>query len=147
MARGPRPKPPRLRILNGNASKRPLSDDRESVSIPAKPKELTADAGREWNRITSELAKRGRITQLNLADLTAYSIAFARMLKAERKLKITGEVLTGPNGGVYQSPWLAVAKRAAEQVARFGGRLGLDRTGESAGTVDAFDEYLNESAG
>lgn len=145
--RGPKPKSPRLRILNGNASKRPVASDIEPASIPAKPKEFSPDASREWDRITAELAERGRVTQLNLADLAAYCIAYARMLKAERNLKRQGEILKGArNGGSYQNPWLAVAKRAAEQVAKFGSRLRLESSEGGHKQTDAFDDFLNESA-
>lgn len=145
--RGPKPKTPRLRILNGNASKRPVASDSEPVSIPDKPKQLTGDASREWDRITAELVAMGRITKRSLTDLIAYCVAYARLLKAERNLKREGEVLTGArNGGVYQNPWMAVSNRAAAQCAKFASRLGLDQIGNGQEKRDSFDEFLNDDS-
>lgn len=143
MARGPKPKAPQLRILNGNASKRPISEARVVASIPKAPKVLTAEAKREWKRITKELGDLNKLTELSLSDLTGYCVWWGRLLKAEAKLKREGEVLKGRNGGPYQNPWLAVAKRASEQVARFATRLGLERLNAAADATDEFEDFLN----
>ena len=145
MSRGTKPKAPQLRILNGNASKRPISEARVVASIPKAPVILTADARREWNRITKELGALNKLTQLSLSDLTGYCVWLARAFKADAKLKREGEVLKGQrNGGSYQNPWLAVSKRAWEQVAKFATRLGLDRLSAGAEAPDEFEDFLND---
>jgi P27 family predicted phage terminase small subunit len=149
MKRGPKPKPPRLRLLNGNASKRPLPEPslKAKASIPEAPKFLTLEARREWKRITRALGALGSLTEFSLSDLTCYCRAWGRLAKAERKLKTKGEVLRGlRNGGQYQNPWLAVAKQAAMDLAKFGSRLGLDSIAPSAEPQDELEDFLNGPA-
>ena len=71
-ARGRKPKPTALKVLEGNPGKRPLNDHEP---IPPKgelkcPSWLLPEAKKEWKRLASSLEAMGVLT---MADLTAFA--------------------------------------------------------------------------
>ena len=62
------------------------------------------------------LAELGLISDLDRAALAAYCAAYGRWAEAEESLKTQGVIVLSPNGFPIQSPYLAVANRAMEQM-------------------------------
>lgn len=74
-ARGPKPTPTVLKLINGNPGKRPLnlSDGVNPViRVPAHPKWLGHHAIKEWRRISAELVELGLIAEIDKASLATY---------------------------------------------------------------------------
>jgi len=115
---GRKPVPTTLKMLRGNPGKRPLSDDepRPKAKLPAPPSHLSAEAKREWWRLGKQLAAMGLMTKVDRAALALYCQAWARWLEAEVALKKYGVIVKSPNGFPMQSPYLAVANKAMEQI-------------------------------
>jgi P27 family predicted phage terminase small subunit len=84
--RGPLPKPPALRALEGNAGKRALdlSDGvNPQVEIPDAPRYLSKQAKAEWKRITPFLFELGLITAIDRTALAMYCQATGRLHELE----------------------------------------------------------------
>ena len=80
---GPPRKPTRLRILEGNPSKRPLpnNEPQPDPTMPECPDWLMADAKEEWHRVAPELHRIGLLT---IVDQTAWP-AIARVTRGGKK--------------------------------------------------------------
>jgi P27 family predicted phage terminase small subunit len=115
---GRRPVPTTLKALRGNPGKRPLSDDepRPEATLPAPPSHLSAEAKREWWRLGRQLKAIGLMTNIDRGALALYCQAWSRWLEAEKALKTYGVMVKSPNGFPMQSPYLAVANKAMEQI-------------------------------
>jgi P27 family predicted phage terminase small subunit len=115
---GRKPLPTSVKVLRGNPGKRPLSDGepRPEATLPAPPSHLSAEAKREWQRLGRQLVAMGLMTKIDRAALAMYCQAWARWLEAEKALKAYGVMVKSPNGFPMQSPYLAVANKAMEQI-------------------------------
>lgn len=148
MARGRKPLPANVHVLQGNRSRLSSAALRDDVSptceIPACPRELTDDARKEWKRITAELEKVGLITQLDRAALAVYCQAYGDWLHARRMLG-SGEdyVETTPSGYRQMGVWVQLANRAAEQMRQFASEFGMTpsaRRNVRSAQLDLFDD-------
>lgn len=124
---GPAPKPTALKRLAGNPGKRPLNENepRFAVGYMSAPRNLSADARREWKRVSRELLGVGLLTKVDRAALAAYCQAWGTWLEAERKLQEDGRVLVTDKGYAYQSPWVGIANAAVDQMRRFACEFGM----------------------
>ena len=128
--KGRKPKPTKFRELVGDSSGRPLNTAEPEYPAGAGqcPAELD-DAGRaEWERVSRLMTASGVLTQADRAVLTLYCSAWSRWAKANSFVLKTGEVLKTADGNLYQNPYLSVANKALEQVAKLAAALGLDPT-------------------
>lgn len=143
--RGRKPKPTKLRLLGGNAGKRPVGEEpRPPVpeSTPYAPRHLNDDAKREWRRIVKILLGLGLYTEVDRAALAMYCQAWGRWVEAERQVEATGgPVLTSKEtGNLYQNPYLYVANRAWEQVRKMLTEFGLSPSARSRLNVAGVEE-------
>jgi P27 family predicted phage terminase small subunit len=115
---GRKPKPTKLRLLEGNPGKRPIRKDEPdpALAIPTCPPHLSEEAKKEWERVTPMLEKLGLLSQIDCAALSLYCQAWGRWVEAEEALRTYGVMVKSPNGFPMQSPYLAVANRAMEQI-------------------------------
>jgi len=117
MTRGRKPTPRSLRVLRGNPGKRPLPrEPRTARAVPACPAELSDEAKKEWRRLTKELAAAGLVTRLDREALALLCAAYARWAEAEAAIRKYGLVIKSPSGFPMQSPYLAIANKALDQV-------------------------------
>ena len=109
--RGRKPKPTRLKLIEGNRGKRPLNprEPRPQPKVPTCPAHLCPAAKAEWKRLARELFLLGIVMDLDRAALAAYSQAYGRWAEAERKLKDTPVLIKLPSGYIQPSPWLGIA--------------------------------------
>jgi P27 family predicted phage terminase small subunit len=63
--------------------------------------------------------------------LAAYCQSYGRWVEAERKLTDTPPLLKTPAGYVQQSPWLTIANKERELMAKFMAELGLTPSSRS----------------
>src|SRR3990167_9530086 len=85
MISGRKPKPTRLKVLEGNPGKRPLPADEPEprmLSIEC-PEMLQGEARVEWERLAPELSALGLLTTVDRAGLVAYCQAWGRLVMAE----------------------------------------------------------------
>jgi P27 family predicted phage terminase small subunit len=129
---GPPPKPTALKKLAGNPGGKRLNEREARPPIPAKrpyaPRFLCSEGQREWRRVVGVLIELGLYTVIDQAALALYCQAYGRWTEAERQIEATGgPVLTGPgpNGGLWQNPWVAQANRAFDQLRKMLAEFGL----------------------
>lgn len=121
-SRGPLPKPLPLRVLEGNAGKRPLdlaAGVNPKIEIPSPPKHLGIEAKKEWKRITPLLEELGLISGLDRAALALYCQAAGRL--AELEMAFNGKVQAKVNDGmdyadaVYETSYATTPSGYAQQ--------------------------------
>lgn len=143
--RGPLPKPVALRVLEGNAGKRPLdlaAGVNPRIEIPTPPKHLGVEAKKEWKRITPLLEDLGLISGLDRAALALYCQAAGRL--SELEMAFNGQVArlvadgteycdavyaasfsTTPSGYAQQSVIVQLIGKHREQLNRYLMHFGL----------------------
>src|SRR5579859_506648 len=112
--RGRKPKPSRLKILQGNPGKRPLNDKepQPAAGRPSCPKALGGEARKEWNRVARALLRLGLLTHIDRAALAGYCQSWARWVFAEARLAEEGAVHADP-ARIAELPELAKVQSAA----------------------------------
>ena len=125
--RGRKPKPTALKLLEGNPGKRPINgrEPKPPKSLPTCPAHLSPTAKAEWKRLARTLNDMGVLTRVDRAVMAAYCQAWGRWVEAEKKLAETPPILRTPAGYVQQSPWLSIANKQLELMAKFMAELGL----------------------
>lgn len=151
--RGPLPLPTNLRLLTGNASKRPLNladGVNPRVEVPPMPKHLGKEGAKEWKRITPLLEELGLISGLDRAALAMYCQAVGRLTEIETAFKAKVDRLVGttdptdpaqkldyagavyrasytvtPSGYEQQAVIINLLRRQSEEVNRYMGHFGL----------------------
>ncbi len=131
--RGRKPKPTKVKAMEGNPGKRPLNaaEPEYPAGVGPAPDHLDKAARDEWDRVGGMLEESGVATQADRAVLAVYCQAWSRWVRAEQVCAKMGDVLRSEAGGVYQNPYLSVANRAAEQLAKCAASLGLDPSSRS----------------
>ena len=131
--RGRKPKPTRLKLLEGNPGKRPINgrEPKPPGNLPSCPAHLSATAKTEWKRLARNLNKMGVLTEIDRAAMAAYCQAYGRWVEAERKLAETPALLKTPAGYVQASPWIGIANKQLELMAKFMAELGLTPSSRS----------------
>ncbi|QLH39139.1 MAG: P27 family phage terminase small subunit [Defluviicoccus sp.] len=127
-ARGPKPKPTALRVLNGNPSRRPLNDtEPRPIGEAAMPLHLTPEARDIWLTIVGSMPP-GFYTAADEPLLTAFCEAAADHARATAALKDSPElVIEGKPNAL-----LAIRNNAVRAMVPLATRLGLspaDRSG------------------
>jgi P27 family predicted phage terminase small subunit len=101
------------------STRRPARDDGgPAARLPRCPSHLEGEARKEWKRMGHKLVECGLMTEIDGAALALYCQAWARWIEAERNLVRYGVVVKSPSGFPMQSPYLAVANKAMEQMTR-----------------------------
>lgn len=135
--RGRKPKPTRLKLIEGNPGRWPLNagEPRPDPKPPTCPAHLSPSAKAEWKRLIRDLFALGVITPFDRAALAAYCVSYGRWVEAERKLRETPILIKIPSGYIQQSPWLTIANKALELMHRYMAEIGLSPV--SRARVDA----------
>jgi P27 family predicted phage terminase small subunit len=135
--RGRKPKPTALRLIEGNASKRPLNarEPKPSVKVPTCPAHLNPSAKAEWKRIARQMFTLGMISDLGRAVLAAYGQPNGGFAEAEKKLSETPSLIKLPSGYIQPSPWLTIASKQPELMIRYMSELRLSPVSRSRVSV------------
>ncbi len=89
-ARGPAPKPPELKLLEGNRGHRPLNLDqlfRPEVGVPDAPKWLLPEAKRAWRRLSVELTHYNLLSKVDREAFAMLCQTIGRLEQLERGLQ------------------------------------------------------------
>ena len=128
MKPGPPPKPTRLRVLEGNPSKRPLhtNEPMPRQGAPDKPDDLSPVASEEWDRIVPELDRLGILSPLDRTMLVVYCEAVEIYTLALAKVRESGVLIKGARGSErVKNPALQIVRDFASMIRVFGSDLGL----------------------
>ena len=94
-------------------------------ALPRCPDHLSHAAKKEWRRLATPLWRMGVLTVADRAALAAYCQAWGRWVEAEEKIAGTPPLIKSPSGHVQQSPWISIANKQLELMARYMRELGL----------------------
>ena len=124
---GRKPKPTVFKMLAGNPGKRPLNanEAEPDPTMPECPDTVQGEARLEWDRVSVLLHSCGLLSSIDRAALTVYCLAWGRMIDAERKLLEHGVVIMSPKQFPMQSPYLAIANKAREEMMRALSEFGM----------------------
>lgn len=136
--KGRKPKPTHLKLLQGNPGHRPINaaEPKPDGDLPTCPAHLGPSAKAEWKRLARDLNRIGLLTRVDRAALAVYCQSWGRWVEAERKLRETPPLLKTPAGYVQISPWLTIANREREVMARYMAELGLTPSSRSRLSVE-----------
>lgn len=133
MARGRKPTPTSVLRMRGskwaNRGDEPQAPMADGLSDPPDWFDETACA--KWTELVPILTAMRVLTVADLDYVRSYCAAYARWVKAERKLKEGGEVVVHSNGVEGISHWLKVSQAALERMDKSGAELGLSPVARS----------------
>jgi P27 family predicted phage terminase small subunit len=75
-------------------------------------------ARKEWRRLATPLYRMGVLSVTDRAALAAYCVAWSHWVEAEEHLAKGPPLIKTPSGYVQQSPWLSIANKQLEIMAR-----------------------------
>lgn len=147
--RGRAPKPPKLKVLEGNPGKRPIPEDYPEPQPAAPPepywpnllpgeeaKPVRRDAREEWRRVVPVLDALGLLSLLDHSTLVDYCICWARLQECERQLSRDGLVRESERGLVRHAA-LIPANQYRTQLRFYVGELGLSPSSRGRLSVSA----------
>src|SRR5574340_1643069 len=126
-ARGPSPKPTKIKILEGNPGKRPINqrEPQPSTERPTCPHWLDLEAKREWRRIVPELDAMGILGKIDRAALAGYCQNWSEWRTAVEYLRANGRTYTTASGQVKHRPEVLDANKAQAKMKAFLTEFGL----------------------
>jgi len=127
---GRKPKPTKLKLVQGNPGKRPLNDaePQPESGAPACPAWLDKISKAKWRSVAPELEKIGVLTKIDGATLAAYCKNYSRWVVAEKILTEKGttyESKTAKGTIIRVRPELKIAEEAMRQMRAFASEFGL----------------------
>ena len=145
--RGPVKASPKVIALRGGPPAAPKPAPKPAP-MPRCPTELSPEARREWKRVAPELYRSGRLTELDVAALSAYCSSYSLYVRCLETIARDGISVINSRGAIVKHPLISVlttARRDTVMMAReFGctpfsrGRVELvDLDPE----IDPFDEW------
>lgn len=125
--KGRKPTPAAVKTARKNPGHRPIKPEvKAKPGRPTCPRLISGPAKTEWTRICGEMEAMGTLATADRAAIAMYCQAWGRWLTAEEKVKELGEIVAAPKTKTpMQNPWLAVANKAREQMAKILPELGL----------------------
>lgn len=137
MARGRKPKPTSLKVLEGNPGRRPIHQLSCPVPgrVPTPPSHLDKYAREEWARLAPGLHGLGLLRETDRAVFAAYCQAYSRWRTAEEALQEAAELKTGgarsayisrtTRGTVAKHPLVQISETAAAAMVKYASEFGL----------------------
>lgn len=149
-ARGPAPKPTRLRLLEGSHPERiNRHEPVASRELPQPPAECDAAVREVWDYTVDQLAQMGVLSAADRDALFCYCQAVITHRKASKLLAASPVLIKGALGGLVRNPALAVARDAAYTIRQFAQEFGLTPSARTRveAKVGVVDEGANPFAG
>ncbi len=130
---GRKAKPTAIRRREGNPGKRAWNHGEPIPPevIPDCPEHLSDVAAAEWHRVAATLHEMGVLSTVDRAALAAYCQAYGRWVEAEERMRQTPLLIRTPSGYPQQSPWLSIANKQLELMAKFMAELGMTPSSRS----------------
>lgn len=110
--------PTALKLIRGNPGRRPLPEHEPApeARIPDPPEHLSAQAREHWNAVARMLHDARVMTVMDGHALELLCDSYVRYVEANEKVRRHGMVMKTPGGFFVQSPFLAIANKAFEQM-------------------------------
>lgn len=136
---GRKPKPKMLKLLDGNAGRKPINHDEPTCDLPpVKPLMVAADpvASHEWDRVIAAMPP-GLYSALDVGLLATYAQAWSMFTQAENEIRLNGitfkEIVKDANGNmisaeIKRNPAVIVWNQSVLMVLRASEQLGLSPT-------------------
>lgn len=141
----PKPLPPTLKLIQGRGHGRDSGGRKvpETPKFrrlpPTAPEWLPDEARAEWERVVPELARIELLKPVDRAALTAYCLAWDRMVEAQRV--ITDEGVLGENSqGRVRHPAVAVVEAASKELRAWAAEFGFTPSAENKLSVREADD-------
>lgn len=131
--RGRKPKPTKLKILQGNPGRRRLNTREPAVDELQSdcPDFLGTQSRKEWDRIKAVFLEHKILTESDRSALIAYCSAWGRWIEAEEQIKKSGMLIKAPSGYPIHNPWLAISNKAFDQMMKLMVEFGLTPSSRS----------------
>ena len=155
-----RPKPTKLKLIEGNRGKRPLPKGEPKprpVSPGSPPPDLNTRAKKIWKEYAPKLERLGLLTEVDGGAFAALCQTMARLDEVRRELKrkdvtlVVEKYSVDKDGvahlvGTSQNPLAVMERQLAEQVRKWAAEFGLTPRGRSGlavagGGADEDDEF------
>lgn len=137
--RGRKPKPTYLRVLDGNAGRRPLNpDEPQPVGVLAEhePPPWLSDPQKDGWRYAMKHAPPGMLKRLDQSILTVWVVAEERHADAAQKVSSLGSLLKSKAGTPYQNPYLSIMNKQAQIMMKAAAELGFTPSSRSRVKVE-----------
>jgi P27 family predicted phage terminase small subunit len=123
--RGRKPKPSKLRALDGNPGRRPINDREPQPTGPlVKPDFVNGEAAKEWTRVIGAMPP-GLYTAADAPVLAVYCVAWVLFRNALAQVAREGMTAVGSMGQKTSHPSLATIAKQSEIIMRASDRLGM----------------------
>lgn len=137
--KGRKPKPSYLRVLDGNAGRRPINPDEPqpvgNLEEHAPPQWLSDTQKAGW-RYAMKHAPPGMLKRLDQSILTVWVVAEERHQDAAQNVSRLGSLLKGKSGTPYQNPFLAIMNKQAQIMMKAAAELGFTPSSRSRVKVE-----------
>lgn len=114
----PKPRPTKMKVLEGNPSRRPLPDNEPQpdvpISVPSAPEYLTDNAKEEWDTLAAPLHRLGLLTEVDIPIFEMYCQARGNFISAVEELKVSTLTIKTDKGNEIQNPVVGVLNRSIE---------------------------------
>jgi P27 family predicted phage terminase small subunit len=139
MPPGPKPKPPHLKLIEGNPGKRPINTaaPKPAPTAPKAPNwrrvlpgdsadidHVRRDAAAEWKRVVPVLDGLGLLSIVDNTVLVDYCITWARILQCERQLSLEG-LTKDTDRGPAKNPVTTIVGQYRSALRNYTAELGL----------------------
>lgn len=130
---GPAAKPRAMRLIEGNAARRPLPPEvnfgKGLPSKPEHPDELDADGNWLWDQIIDQAKDAGLLKPINAAAMEHVCQTFSRWRSAVRLRQSEG-IMTENSQGQVIAPWVKVEESAGREFRAWCKEFGLTPAAE-----------------
>lgn len=134
---GGKPKPSYMRVLEGNASKRPLNKDEPKPRTPlADPPDSLSDRQKEIWRNALTHAPPDLLKGLDESVFKVWVVAYDYHDQANVMVQKHGVFMKTKNGTPIQCPWIAVVNRQALVMMRAAAEMGFTPSARSRVKVE-----------
>jgi P27 family predicted phage terminase small subunit len=142
---GRKPKPTKLKILEGNPGKQrlPKGEPMPDTEMPEAPEHLDKYAREEWDRLAPGLHALGILYEVDRGPFAAYCKAYSLWRRAEESLAKKSEsnpdlgmVQVTKSGNIIQHTLLGVANKAAADMVRYAAEFGLTPSARARLAID-----------
>lgn len=144
-------KPSSIKKLEGNRSKRPISEGPDYPSLDASPPDYLDDrATTEWERLYPILSANGVVTEADQWLLASYCQHYSDWIRLTLALRDDGDILDSRNGE-KKNPLFAVRAQVHSALLAVAQQLGFSpqsrqriATGRTEGDPDDLDSLAND---
>lgn len=130
---GRKAKPTYLRVLEGNAGRRPLNtEEPEPAGDLTAPPHWLSDRQKETWRYAIEAAPPGLLKRLDASVFTVWVVACDMHREAAEKVTQYGSLIKSPNTGVpMQSPYVSIMNKQGQIMMKAASEMGFTPSSRS----------------